>query len=431
VKIGVIGAGGAGLVTAWLLQEHHDVTLFEKQDRLGGHAHTLEVEHHDNCIPMDAGFEFFFDSLYPTFNRLLELLAVKVRQYPGRVTVYSADQRKVNMLPPIQNGRPVWSAMKPAQIAELIQFQRFLVRAERFMDECDSSVTIEEYFNRQRLSASFRDHFLYPYFQAQWCVPRDEFRTFAAHNVLSYSVFSRKSKSIIPRLNEVVGGMRVYVEALAQALTRACVKTSANIAQITRIGQVYWVEEADGTRHSFDHLIIATNAQDACRLLREVHEAEKARRTLSKMEYFRTTIALHGDRRLMPAQERYWSVLNMRYNHQHSSNTVWKSWKSEKPVFKSWVTYDEQLPDPLYALVEYDHPRINLNHFEAQRDLQARQGQDNLWLAGLYMHGIDNHESAIRSAVTIAERLDPASANLGKLLNSSPKHADKGSEMGD
>ena len=55
MRIGIIGAGAAGLTASWLLSENHDVTLFEKQDRLGGHAHTVEVEQ-DGLIATEFSF---------------------------------------------------------------------------------------------------------------------------------------------------------------------------------------------------------------------------------------------------------------------------------------------------------------------------------------------------------------------------------------
>jgi uncharacterized protein len=118
----------------------------------------------------------------------------------------------------------------------------------------------------------------------------------------------------------------------------------------------------------------------------------------------------------MPANAEHWSVVNTRYEANHSSNTIWKPWHSKRPIFRSWVTYDAELPSDLHVVRTYNHPKVNLNYFRAQRNLIAQQGENNLWLAGLYMHDIDCHESALMSAVNIALALDPQSINLGRLL---------------
>ena len=139
---------------------------------------------------------------------------------------------------------------------------------------------------------------------------------------------------------------------------------------------------------------------------------------INNIEYFRTEIAIHGDRRLMPANERHWSVVNIRHNGQYSSNSIWKPWLvSQRPIFKSWITYEEQLPDPLYLQRTYWHPKINAHYFETQTAIRHFQGQGNFWFAGVHTHDVDCHESAIISSVKIAKKLAPDSARLKTLLH--------------
>lgn len=108
-------------------------------------------------------------------------------------------------------------------------------------------------------------------------------------------------------------------------------------------------------------------------------------------------------------------MVNIRYDGCHSQNTVWKRWKSRKPIFKSWITYEEKPPDPLYATATYGHPKVNAHYFRAQAGLAEIQGKNGLWLAGTYTNDIDCHESAIVSALRVAEALAPESARLRQL----------------
>src|SRR5258706_13782657 len=102
MRIGIVGAGGAGLTAAWLLSETHEVTLFEKQDRLGGHAHTLEVELAGERVAVDMGAEFFSRAMFPTFTRLLKLLDAPLHQYPITATAYPLDNRYGALLQPLR-----------------------------------------------------------------------------------------------------------------------------------------------------------------------------------------------------------------------------------------------------------------------------------------------------------------------------------------
>lgn len=89
MRIGIIGGGGAGLMAAWLLEVEHDVTLYGRATRLGGHAWTIPVEVAGQTFPMDIGFEFSSASMFPTFGRLLRRLDGPLRPYAASITLYS------------------------------------------------------------------------------------------------------------------------------------------------------------------------------------------------------------------------------------------------------------------------------------------------------------------------------------------------------
>lgn len=416
MRLAIIGAGAAGLTAAYLLEAEHDVTVFEAEPRLGGHAHTVTVEQGGEAIAIDAGFEFFSGRLFPTFTRLLGLLQVPLHRYPLTATFYTHDQRYVSLLPPVRDGRLVWSALRPRPVLDLLQFGFALLRAGPLMRSRDTSVTLAQFMAGLPVLRSFKRRFLAPFLLAGWCVEPDEFLSFSAYDVLSYSYWHRPAGLQPYTWTEVVGGTQAYMQALAAALARAVVRPGCAVAGLTRRGRAYALQTADGGQHEFDQVLLATNAQVAARLLAGVEGAEAQRHVLGQVEYFPTSIAVHGDARLMPADRRYWSVVNTRYDGTYSANTVWKGWKSRTPIFRSWVTFEPRLPEPLYALVQFDHPKVNAAYFRAQKELTPLQGQGQLWLAGAYLHDIDSHESAVLSAVNVARRLSPASARLRQLV---------------
>lgn len=420
MEIGIIGAGASGLTAAWLLQEHHNVTVFEKQDRVGGHAHTVDIAVDGQVVPIDAGFDFFNPRLWPTFHRLLNLLNVELYRYAGTTTLYTADNRRVYPMPLMRDGALCWQLFKPHVLSKMVQFQRALQLAKPLVDASDSSVTVEEFIESLRLDRSFKDEFCYPMLQAIWGVDRQDMRHFSAYNGLKYYVRCDAGKFSQFYFTEVVGGSRTYIQALARALSHAQIRSSVEIRRLSRSAGKHRVELEDGTWHAFDHLIIATNARDAQQLLVPLEGTEALREELGNFEYFKGKIAIHGDSRLMPANEKHWSVFNIRHEGDHSALTIWKKWKSATPIFKSWIGHERLVPDPLYFTATYDHPIVGPRYFSAQRRLAVFQGRDNLWLGGLYTHDIDSHESAILSAVKIGERLAPESGNLKRLTTLAP-----------
>jgi predicted NAD/FAD-binding protein len=278
----------------------------------------------------------------------------------------------------------------------------------------ETSPTVGELLDRLPLTATFRDEFLFPYLLAGWCVEPEEFREFSAYNVLRYSFANLSWRGRIP-LREVVGGTRSYVSALLRDIPRATMKASCAIDRVERTESGWRVHEAGGAAHAFDHVIVTVNARDARTLLRDVPGAEGIREQLGRIDYFRTTIAVHGDRRLMPADERDWSIVNVRHDGRHAQTTVWKPWRSRSTVLRSWITYDERPPEPAYQITQFDHPKVNRAYFDVQRALAARPDGDSPFLAGMHTHDIDSHESALVSALHAVARLDPDAPRLAAL----------------
>ncbi len=412
MRIGIIGGGTAGLVSAWLLEHDHDVTLFEKDARFGGHAHTVDIDVGGRALSVDLGFQFFARSAaYATFTRLLDVLEVPRRSYAATLTVARADGTSAIAMPPVRRGRPVWSSLTPRAIAHLLRLRAFLADIPAFLARHDTTMTIEEYVARKRLPASFVNGFLFPLLQAFWCVELAEFRRFAAYNALYYLGANLPHGLTPPTQSEIPGGLRVYVDALVRSLERARLHSDAAVDSVARDADGTLLVDVAGTRHPFDHLVLACDARTAHDLLAPLPEQAELTQQLARFRYFDTTIAIHGDRRLMPRDRAAWSVVNVRAGDGRSALSVWAPARGGD-VFKSWVTYEAEPPRPLYATASYRHGLIDTAYFDAQRRLRPLQGREGVSLAGLYTADADSHESAVRSAVAVAERLAPAAPRL-------------------
>ncbi|GAA5196059.1 FAD-dependent oxidoreductase [Microbacterium jejuense] len=415
MRIGIIGGGAAGLSTAWLLEQHHDVTLFEKDDRLGGHAHTIDIEVAGRTLSVDAGFQFFArTAAYATFTRLLDALDVPRTSYPATLTIARDDGSRPVAMPPVRGWRPVWASLTPRAIVDMLRFRSFVSGIPVFLAAHDTTMTISEYVERRRLPRRFVDEFLFPLLLAFWCVDLADFRGFAAYNALYYLGANLPKGITPPEQSEIPGGLRVYVDALVASLQRASLHAGAPVDSVTRDPDGSLRVTAAGERHRFDHVVFACDASAAHDLLAGVPETAAMRAQLARFGYFDTTIAIHGDTRLMPRDRSAWSVVNVRTDGAHSQLSIWSPGRGI-PVFKSWVTYDAELPQPLYATATYRHGLIDTAYFDAQRRLRPLQGAHGISLAGLYTADADSHESAILSAVAVAERLAPDSARLALL----------------
>ncbi len=416
MDVGIVGGGGAGLVAAWLLGDVHRVTLYERESRLGGHLDTVTVDLDGERIAVDAGVDFFWPRMWPTFCRLLAALDVPTHRYPVTVTLYTPGRPGSYRMPLIRGTVVNWQMLAPPQLATMLRFSRLLRRAAPLVAAGDTSTTVEQFVEGLASDRAFKDAFVYPLLLAGWGMDLKEFRQIAAYDPLKYLVLREAGAFGRAHLREVVGGTRTYVDALARQIARVRVKTSATVREVTRPAGRYVVRDSEGETREFDHVILATGACEARELVAKLQGAEGLRRELGRVEYFKTSIAVHADRRLMPLDRRHWSVINIRHDGAQSLNTVWKPWASRRrPVFRSWIAPKAELPEPLFSLATYHHPKVSPAYFEAQRTIAPLQGRDGLWLAGMYLHDVDCHESAILSAVEVARRVGAAPERLARV----------------
>ena len=269
MRVGIIGGGAAGLASAWLLEHEHEVTLFEKDDRFGGHAHTVTIEVDGRSLDVDAGFQFFAPgAAYATFNRLLDILDVPRRSYPATLTVYDAARQRPVVMPPLRDGRPVWSSFTPRALGTLIRFRRFLADVPAFLAKHDRTLTIGEYLERQRLPREFVDDFLLP--AAARVLVRRAGRVPAVHGIQRAVLPGREHADgpARPRPERDRGrpeGLRRCARRVAGHERRSAGIPRSHASPAIRGG--WTVEDADGERHTFDQVVIATNARQALQLL--------------------------------------------------------------------------------------------------------------------------------------------------------------------
>lgn len=424
-KIGIIGAGAAGMTSAWLLDQNYHITVFEREAYLGGHVCSLPLTINSKKIIVEAGAEFFSASMFNQFNKLLEALDIPVHRYPLTYTFYNTITGEHISLPPIQDHAIKWHSLDAHNLFELIEFKYFIDNALPIIAQQETDVTINDYCESiPQLTNAFKHQFLYPFLAASWGVTPEEIKSFSAYNILQWCTHNKPSGLTGFIWNEVEGGLNQYIHKIVQQLKNTTIKTDTSISDVSYHNDQYHLKDSHGAITSVDHLIIATNAQEAAHLLKNIPEAQALKSSLESIEYFKTTIAIHGDKRLMPQDPAQWAIANVAFDGKHSALTICKPHMKAMDIYRSWITYhikgqltEHELPDPLYALKIFYHPKPTAAYFETQKAISDYQGANNLWLAGFYTTDIDSHNSAILSAITIAKKLAPLSVRLATLIS--------------
>jgi len=411
MDIGIIGSGAAGLHTAYLLEEHHNVTVLEKDNRFGGHAQTFAVELNGKNYYVDSGIHFFSPDMQPYFMRLLEHIKAPYSGYLPTTTFHDQTRNWTVAMPPFGSLGRIAGLLNPHTVSALVNFRKLILKSVDLVEgEGDMFITLEDFTRDLGLPKWFREGFVFPYLSSFYGVSHERVRGYSARNILSYLVLTRPPV-VTPRpIYEMKGGMQAYIDLLLTHMKHVTRYTNAGVDSVQREDGRYRVTTAGGEL-TFDHIVFATNAEQASALCAPLEGTEAIREALDLVEYFDSHMAVHGDVRRMPPRRSQWSTVNGLFDGTYCSTTDWGEANREVDLFRSWASHCEP-PEPLYATVDYRHPHPDLNYFKGQEKLRPLQGTNNLWFTGMYAAHYDNHEGSVRSAVHVAKQLAPDSNRL-------------------
>jgi predicted NAD/FAD-binding protein len=415
-RIAVIGGGVAGLTAAYVLQQEADVTLYEADDRVGGHAHTHDVlDRAGRTLAVDSGFIVHNRATYPTLLRLFAELGVATQESDMSMSIscggcgleYAGGRGLSGLLPSAR------SVTRGRYLRMLTEVKRFHRQAKRLLADGGAysghEPTLREFLARHRFSRYFVDHFVAPLVSAVWsCAPtrtgdypaRYLFVFLANHGMLTVTGS--------PTWRTVVGGSARYVEKLVKGLT--AVQTSTPVRAVSRTSRGVLVRDDSDAVGLFDGAVIATHADQALRLLASAVPAELA--VLGAIGYHRNPALLHTDRSVLPRPRRAQASWNYYLPTCHGSPSgVHVSYNMNR---LQRLDTDEQYVVTLngtgrvderqvLARMVYEHPAYTAESMAARGRL-SELDDGVLAYAGAY-HGWGFHEDGCRSGVEAAASL--------------------------
>lgn len=411
LSVAVVGGGIAGLSAAWLLSEKHDVTLFEADPRLGGHANTAEAPGHHGPVAVDTGFIVFNEANYPNFTALLAHLGTPSVNADMSLSVSLDDgafeYSSYGALGVFAQKRNLFSARFWGMLRDIGRFYR---HAPRDLANLDTLLTsLEAYLEDKGYCQAFRDDHLLPQAAAIWSTPLKEIGQYPAASLIRFFL-NHGMMSIVGRglWRTVQGGSKAYVEKLTAAF-RGEVRKGVRVAGVRRDANGAEIRLAGGARERFDQVVIATHGDTALALLDDATSEEK--RLLGAFRYSRNLVALHSDPVLMPKRRRAWCSWNHighRATPGEGAVSYWmnrlQSLKGAPDLFVTLNPNKEIDAAKLIRTEVYDHPLFDAGAIAAQAEFWDIQGVRRTWFCGSYLgHGF--HEDALQSGLAVAEQL--------------------------
>jgi uncharacterized protein len=407
MKIAIIGTGISGLGAAYLLAQHHDVQIYEKNAYIGGHSRTIEINDQGKSIPVDTGFIVFNNWNYPNLLGLFKELDVPyvnsdmsfgVSIDKGWLEYSSGDLTALRNL------------VRPQYWGMLRDILRFNKEAHAYIEK-DADISLGQCLDELKMGEWFRQYYLLAMGAAIWSCPVDTIMDFPARTFLrffkNHGLLSVKNR---PQWYTVQGGSREYVQRLTPKL-HSNIRLNCGVQIVRKQGDKIEVLDSNGHTEIYDQIIFACHADEALKMIEQ--PTALVQDIIGSFSYQDNTIIVHSDVSFMPERKKCWAswVYLSDDREDHNTQVSLSYWmnnlqplQTETPVLVTLNPGRRPQENLIYDEHVFAHPVFDQRAINAQTRLSEIQGIDGFWFCGAYQrYGF--HEDGLLSAVNIAKAM--------------------------
>ena len=399
MKVAVIGSGISGNTLAYLLNKNHDVTLYEKDKRIGGHSHTHEIVINNKKVNVDTGFIVFNKKTYPLFTSLLDNLGVKYENSNMSFSVFSKENNfeyngtTLNSL--FSQRRNLLSPRFLKMILEILRFNKESVKLK------SKTILLKQYLKSNNYSAYFCKNYILPMGAAIWSSDIKTILNFPAHFFINFfKNHGMLSVTNRPQWLTIKGGSQEYVKKLTSGFKNK-IRLNSKIKNIVRY-KSYVVIEDNKSKEKFDYVFFACHSDEALEILKKPTADEI--KILSSIPYQKNDIILHTDSSIMPQKKLSWAAWNYNIDSPDDSPitltynmNILQNIKTKDALL---VTLNPKLPiskGKVIKQLQYTHPKFSKESVIAQLKNKIISGKNRTFYSGAYW-GKGFHEDGVKSA---------------------------------
>jgi len=399
MKVAVIGSGISGNTLSYLLNKNHDVTLYEKDKRIGGHSHTHEITINNKKIHVDTGFIVFNKKTYPLFTSLLDDLGVK---YENSNMSFSVFSKKNNFE---YNGTTLNSLFSQRSNLLNPRFIKMIFEILRFNKEAiklkSKTILLKQYLKNNNYSAYFCKNYILPMGAAIWSSDIKTILNFPAYFFINFfKNHGMLSVTNRPQWLTISGGSEKYVKKLTSSF-KSKIRLNSKIKNVIRYKN-YVVIEDNGRKEKYDYVFFACHSDDALEILQKPTSDEVE--ILKTLPYQKNDIILHTDSSIMPQKKLSWAAWNFNIDSPEDSPitltynmNILQNIKTNEAVLVTLNTKQPISKDKVIKKLQYTHPKFSKESISAQLKNKIISGKNRTFYSGAYW-GKGFHEDGVKSA---------------------------------
>ena len=414
MKIAVIGSGISGLSAAYFLSKKHKVDLFEKEDRFGGHSHTLDISTDNQSkkkIRADIGFIVFNKQTYPNLINFFDEIGVEIEKSNMSLSFLVKEK---NLEYSGKGVRGVFSYKKnllnTSFIKMFYEIIKFYNKSSK-LDNIDENLNLGTFLQKEKMSDFFINYHILPMVSAIWSMPPDNAKNMPIRFFLKFfqnhGLFKFKDR---PQWYTVKNRSIEYVNKVIKKISGEHFK-NYKINKVTRsdnAARVFYGGESE--YFEYDKVVIATHADEALSIIDEPSNDEKE--ILSNFKYKKNLAVIHSDESVMPKNKNAWCSWNSSIKKdeiEKNSITYWlnllQNLKCNENIFLTLNPYFEIDQSKILKKVKFTHPYFNQAALDYQSQLKNLQNKRNILFCGSYF-GYGFHEDGIKSSIEMLKNLN-------------------------